>query len=208
MSTRSAASDVHITGCTFDTGDDCIAIKSGRDVDGRRVNIPSENIVIENNTFVFSNRGAICVGSEASGGARNIFVRNCRVNPANTTDQLWYALFVKTSKYRGGTIDGIHLRDITANKLTKSPVFVTLNYSGSGNSGPVVNPTVRNITIDRLTVSGTREYAVEIDGLAASHVRNVAISNSTLTGVAKGGNKIANADSVTFTNVTINGKPA
>ena len=54
------------------------------------------NIVIEDCVFKFSNRGAICVGSECSGGARNIFARNSQINPANAADQLWYALFVKT----------------------------------------------------------------------------------------------------------------
>lgn len=198
-------SDVHIHDNRLETGDDCIAIKSGRDTDGRRVGIPSENIVIENNTFVFSNRGAICVGSEASGGARNVFARDNKVNPANTADQLWYVLFVKTGKYRGGVIDGVHLRDITANKLTKSPIFVTLNYSNSG-PGAVVYPTVRNITLDNVVVNGSKEYAVEIDGLAASHVQQVQVVNSKFTAIGKAANKIANADGVTFTNTTINGK--
>jgi polygalacturonase len=201
------SSDVHITGCTFNTGDDCIAIKSGRDVDGRRVNVPSENIVIENCTFVFSNRGGICIGSEASGGARNIFARDSRVNPANTTDALWYALFVKTSRYRGGTIDGVHLRNISVNKVAKSPVFVTLNYSGSGNSGPQVNPTVRNIEVDGMTVRGGKAYAVEIDGLSASRVRGVRVLNSSFNGIARGANRLVNTADVTFTNTTINGRP-
>ncbi|MET9632635.1 glycoside hydrolase family 28 protein [Lentzea sp. NPDC006480] len=200
--------DVHIKNSTFNTGDDCIAIKSGRDVDGRRVNMPSQNIVIENNKFVFSNRGAICIGSEASGGARNIYARNCAVNQANTADQLWYAVFIKTSKYRGGVIENIHFRDITANKLTKSPVFITLNYSGSGNSGPVVNPVVRNITFERLIVAGSKEYAVEIDGLSASKVSNVIVSNSKFTAISKGANKLTNSQNITFPGTTVNGKPA
>lgn len=170
--------DVHIKDSTFNTGDDCIAIKSGRDVDGRRVNMPSQNIVIESNKFVFSNRGAICIGSEASGGARNIYARNCAVNQANNSDQLWYA------------------------------VFITLNYSGSGNSGPVVNPVVRNLTFERLTVAGSKEYAVEIDGLSASKVTNVIVSNSKFTSISKGGNKLTNAQNITFPGTTVNGKPA
>jgi polygalacturonase len=198
-------SDVHIHDCVFDTGDDCIAIKSGRDVDGRRVGVPSENIVIENCIFKFSNRGAICVGSECSGGARNIFARNSQVNPANTADQLWYVLFVKTGNHRGGILDGIHLQNITGNKLTKSPIFVTLKYSSSG-PGPIAYPTVRNITLDRVTVKGSREAAVEIVGLPQSHVKNVSVTNSTFTGIATGGNRISNADGVTFTGTTINGK--
>jgi polygalacturonase len=198
-------SDVHIQGVTFDTGDDCIAIKSGRDVDGRRVGVASENIVIEDCTFTFSNRGAICVGSECSGGARNIFARNSQINPANVADQLWYALFVKTGNHRGGTLDGIHLQNITGNKFAKSPIFITLKYSSSG-PGPVANPTVRNITLDNLTIKGSKVAAVEIVGLPASHVLNVAVSNSVFTGISSGGNRISNADNVIFTKTTVNGK--
>jgi polygalacturonase len=198
-------SDVHIVGCTFDTGDDCIAIKSGRDVDGRRVGVASENIVIEDCVFKFSNRGAICVGSECSGGARNIFARNSQINPANAADQLWYALFVKTGNHRGGTLDGIHLQNITGNKFTKSPILITLKYSSSG-PGPVAYPTVRNITLDNLTMKGSKEAAVEIVGLPQSHVSNVSVSNSVFTGISSGGNRISNADGVTFTKTTINGK--
>jgi polygalacturonase len=188
-------SDVHIIGCTFNTGDDCIAIKSGRDVDGRRVNVPSQNIVIENCDFLFSNRGAICVGSEVSGGANNIFARNCRVNPASKPGQLWYALFVKTGNKRGGVIDGIHLQNITANNLTKSALLVTMTYGNSG-PGPTVNPVVQNIDADGITVHCAGTYALELIGLPASHLKHFHVTNSTFTGIAKG-NHIVNADDVT-----------
>jgi len=188
--------DVHIVGCTFDTGDDCIAIKSGRDVDAHRVGVPSQNIVIENCDFVFSNRGAICVGSEVGGGANHVYAQNCRVNPANKSGQLWYALFVKTGNKRGGVIDGIHLRNITANKLTKSALYVTMTYGNSG-PGPTMNPTVQNITADHVTVKGAGTYGVEILGLAASHAKHIHVTNSTFTGIAHG-NRIVNADDVTL----------
>nr|HMQ45218.1 glycoside hydrolase family 28 protein [Mariniflexile sp.] len=68
--------NVHINNCTFDTGDDCIAIKSGRNNDGRRVNIPSENIVVENCNMK-DGHGGVVMGSEISAGVRNVFVRNC-----------------------------------------------------------------------------------------------------------------------------------
>jgi polygalacturonase len=190
--------DVHIVGCTFNTGDDCIAIKSGRDTDGRRVNVPSENIVIEDCDFVFSNRGAICVGSEASGGARDIFARNCRVNPANKSGQLWYALFVKTGNHRGGVIDGVHLQNITANKLTKSALFVTMHYGATGNPGPVSIPKVQNFTFDHITVKSAGDYGVELNGLPESHIKNVAITASTFSSTKKGIRKLTNADNVTM----------
>jgi polygalacturonase len=190
-----ACNDVHIVGCRFDTGDDCIAIKSGRDTDGRRVHVPSQNIVIENCDFIFSNRGAICIGSEASGGANHIYAQNCRVNPANTSGQLWYLLFLKTGSKRGGVIDGVHLRNIIANKLTKSALFITMQYSSSG-PGPTVLPTVQNITADNITVHGAGTYGLEVLGLSGSHVQHVHVTNSTFTGIANG-NHIVNADDVT-----------
>jgi len=196
-------SDVHITNCTFDTGDDCIAIKSGRNNDGRRVGVPSENIVVEDCTFVFSNRGAICVGSECSGGARNIFARNCRINPANAADQFWYALFLKTNNKRGGVMDGIHLQNITGNKFMQSPIFITMQYTPGG-PGATVNPVIRNVTLDRLTIRGSRQAAVEIRGLGNAHVRDVHVTNSVFAGISSGGNRISNADNVTFTDTTIN----
>jgi polygalacturonase len=70
-----SCTDVHVTGCTFDTGDDCIAIKSGRNEDGRRVNRPCENLVIENCNMK-DGHGGVSIGSELSGGVRNVIVRD------------------------------------------------------------------------------------------------------------------------------------
>jgi polygalacturonase len=191
-------SDVHIVGNTFDTGDDCIAIKSGRDVDAHRVNVPSKNIVIENNDFVFSNRGAICIGSEVGGGANNIYAQNCRVNPANRSGQLWYLLFVKTGNKRGGTIEQIHLRNITGNKLTKSALYVTMTYGNSG-PGPTMNPTLRNIFADNITVNGAGDYGLEVIGLSASHARHIHVTHAHFSGLGKGTLHKTNADDVTVT---------
>jgi polygalacturonase len=199
--------DVHIHDCTFDTGDDCIAIKSGRDVDGRRVGVASSNIVIENCVFKFSNRGAICVGSECSGGAHHIYARNSQVNPANGANQLWYVLFVKTGTVRGGILDGIHLQNITGNKLVKSALFITEKYVTSG-PGPTAYPTVRNITLDKITIKGSAEAALEIVGVPQAKVSNVAVTNSTFTDIKTVKPKLTDTQNVTFTNSTINGKPA
>jgi len=174
-----SCTDVHIVGCTFDTGDDCIAIKSGRDIEGRRINAPSQNIVIQDCTFVFSNRGAICVGSEASGGARKIFAENCRVNPANRADAFWYALFIKTNRYRGGTTDGVYLRNITGAKFMKDPIFITANYS-SASPGAVVYPTVQNIEVENFTMRDIKGYAINLDGVSASPLRRITVRNSSL----------------------------
>jgi polygalacturonase len=201
-----SCTDVHIVGCTFETGDDCIAIKSGRDVEGRRINVPSQNIVIQDCTFVFSNRGAICIGSEASGGARQIFAENCRVNPANSADAFWYALFIKTNNLRGGVTDGVYLRNITGAKFMKDPVFITANYSSPG-PGPVVQPTIQNIEVDNVTMRDIKGWAVNLDGRSGATMRRITVSNSTFTNTAQARPRVSNATDVTFTNVRVNGDP-
>jgi polygalacturonase len=190
--------DVHIVNTKFTTGDDCIAIKSGRDVDAHRVGMPSSHIVIENCDFIFSNRGAICIGSEVGGGANNIFVQNCRVNPANKSGQLWYMLFVKTGNKRGGVIDGIYLRNITGNKLTQSALFVTMTYGNSG-PGPTMNPTLQNIVAENITVNGSGGYGLEVIGLSASHAKHIHVTHAKFSGLSKGTKHATNAEDVTVT---------
>src|SRR5262245_1194729 len=124
-----SCTDVHIHDCRFDTNDDCIPIKSGRDQDGRRVNRPCQNIVIEN--CKFSGRwGGVTIGSEASGGVRNVYAQDCQVNPADFPGRYpcKYALYVKTSFNRGGFIENVHLRRITGRALERAALYITLNY--------------------------------------------------------------------------------
>ncbi|MGW0517399.1 glycoside hydrolase family 28 protein [Crossiella sp. NPDC003009] len=189
-----ASSDVHVTGCTFDTGDDGVVIKSGRDVDGRRVGVPSENIVVEKCAFL-GRWGAIAVGSEMSGGVRNVFAQDITIRPG------------PNYKRRGGTVDGLHVRGLVADKIDRGAVFITMNYSLTGPGfGPVAYPSVRNVTLDRLTVRGT-PWAVRLDGLAESHIQDVRVSDSTFTEVKDAGISIKHADRTVFRNVQVNGKP-
>ncbi|MCK2239536.1 MULTISPECIES: glycoside hydrolase family 28 protein [unclassified Crossiella] len=200
-----ASADVHVTGCTFDTGDDGVVIKSGRDIDGRRVGVPSENIVVEKCTFL-GRWGAIAVGSEMSGGVRNVFAQDITIRPGPNY-KTFHAVYIKTNKRRGGTVDGVHVRRLTADKIDRGAVFITMNYSLTGPGfGPIANPSVRNVTLDQLTVRGT-PWAVRLDGLAESHIQDVRISNSTFTEVKDTNISIKNADRTVFSNVKVNGKP-
>ena len=99
--------NVLITGCYFDTGDDCIAIKSGRNEDGRNIARPAENHIIEN-CEMKDGHGGLVIGSEISGGARNIFGRNLVMSSPNL-DRI---LRIKTSSLRGGIVENIYLKDI------------------------------------------------------------------------------------------------
>ncbi|MFI7705247.1 glycosyl hydrolase family 28 protein [Nonomuraea sp. NPDC049480] len=197
-----SCTDVLITGCRFNTNDDCIPVKSGRDRDGRRVNKPSQNIVVRD--CKFSGRwGGITVGSEMSGGVRKVFAEDCVCNAADFPGRypVKYALYVKTSFNRGGFVEDVHLRRITGRDLERDALYITMNYETSGN----IPPTVRNFTVDGMTIDGGRS-AYNIDGRSARHIQNVTISNSTFTGMSNSGNTADYVDDLQLINVFHNGR--
>ncbi|MFD9945244.1 glycosyl hydrolase family 28 protein [Nonomuraea sp. NPDC059023] len=197
-----SCTDVFIHDCRFNTNDDCIPVKSGRDRDGRRVNRPSQNIVVRD--CKFSGRwGGITVGSEMSGGVRKVFAEDCQCNAADFPGRypVKYALYVKTSFNRGGFVEDVHLRRITGRNLERDAVYITMNYETSGS----IPPTVRNFTIDAMTVTGGRA-AFNIDGRSARHIQNVTISNSTFTNMTNSGNVANNVDNLQLINVFHNGR--
>jgi polygalacturonase len=200
-----SCADVHITGCSFDTGDDGTVIKSGRDTDGRRVNVPSENIVIEDCDY-FGRWGAITVGSEMSGGVRNVFAQDCRIHPGSTY-RSFHVVYIKTNRRRGGIVDGIHVRRITGGPVDRGLIHVDMNYSLTGPGfGAIVLPTVRNIHLDGLTLDDS-PYALRVNGIAESPLTHLHISNSTFTRIDAPTPQVTNARDVVFTNTTINGQP-
>src|SRR5580658_9478514 len=99
--------DVLIENCVFDTGDDCIAIKSGKNADGRRVNMPSENILVRH-CVMKDGHGGVVVGSEVSGGVRNVFAEDCKMDSPN----LICALRLKSNAERGGVIENVFMRNV------------------------------------------------------------------------------------------------
>jgi polygalacturonase len=138
--------DVLITGCSFTTGDDCIAIKSGRDADGRRVARPSRNILIESCRFT-SGHGALTIGSEASGGVSDVRARDLHI----TGDSVDHALRIKTNSERGGVIERVTASDITVDAVTTSAVLITTRHAEPEQFGGHA-PVVRDIRISNLTV--------------------------------------------------------
>ncbi|MFB9629186.1 glycosyl hydrolase family 28 protein [Nonomuraea helvata] len=197
------SSDVLIEGCTFDTGDDGTVIKSGRDTDGRRVGVPSTDIVIRGNTY-YGRWGAITVGSEMSGGVRNVFAENNRIQ-AGSSYHSFYALYLKTNNRRGGTVDGVHVRNLAGGPCDRGGFFVDMNYSLTGpGQGPIVNPVIQNITVDGLDIADS-PFAIKLSGSSASHLRNVTITNSTFTQIDTPAPQLSNADDVVLRNVRING---
>ena len=131
---------VLIIGCIFSTGDDCIAVKSGRNRDGRRINVPCQNVVIKD-CIMKDGHGGVSIGSEVSGGIRNIHIQRCRMS----SPHLQRALRIKTNSYRGGVIENISFRDMTVGQVAEAAIEVDFYYE-EGEGGPF-RPVVRNIDV-------------------------------------------------------------
>jgi polygalacturonase len=187
---------VVIRGCTFDAGDDCIAIKSGREADGLMVNVPSEDILIEN-CVMRVKYGAITLGSDMTGGVRNVFVRDCTIGgPA-----LYFGLYIKTNSIRGGFAENIYLRDVEISNLTKEVVQCNF-HRGEGDTGPLT-PVVRNVELRDITVRRARN-ALMIRGYRRSPIQDFRLVDCTFTVDAP--STVQHA-AISFDNVTVNGNP-
>jgi polygalacturonase len=190
--------DVLIENCTFDTGDDCIAIKAGRNRDGRRVAVPSENIIIRN-CRMKDGHGGLTIGSEMSGGVRNVFVENCQLDSPNL-DQ---ALRFKTNAMRGGTIEHIFFRNINVGEVNNAVVQVDCLYE-EGEKGPE-KPVVRDIHIAKVTCQKSK-YALQLRGFAASPIQDIHLEDCVFNG-AKQPNVVEHVQTLKAVRVKINGKP-
>jgi polygalacturonase len=188
--------DVLIEGCTFDTGDDCIALKSGRNDDGRRLNVPVENVVIRNCSMK-DGHGGVVIGSEISGGARNVFAEKCRMD----SPQLDRALRIKTNSVRGGTIEGIHMRDVTIGQVAEAVVTINFFYE-EGDAGKYP-PVVRDVSLQNVT-SRKSEYALLLRGYERAPITDLRISDCRFDGVAKP-DVIEAVQGLQFDNVWVNG---
>ncbi|HLR25433.1 MAG TPA: glycoside hydrolase family 28 protein, partial [Fodinibius sp.] len=191
-----SSKNVLITDSYFDTGDDCIAIKSGRNQDGRRIGVPSENIIIENSVMK-NGHGGIVIGSEISGGVRNVFARNLQMDSPN----LDRVLRIKTSSKRGGTTENIYLMNIEVGQYKEAAIKANMFYEPPGE----FMPTIRNIVVENLQVENGGEYGVLIEAYEESPVENLKVINSTIKGVEKT-LEVNNAKGLQFQNVTINGE--
>jgi polygalacturonase len=154
--------------CTFDTGDDCIAIKSGRDADGRRLAAPTRGIWIRN-CIMRAGHGGVTIGSEMSGGVYDVLVEHCTMS----SPDLWYALRIKTNPRRGGAIAGIHMRDIDVGRVAKAAIGCDFTYEGG--EGPFT-PSLRDVRVERLHATDV-ERVLELRGVAATPVAGLSLSD-------------------------------
>jgi polygalacturonase len=189
--------DVLIDNCFFDTGDDCIAIKSGRNNDGRRINVPTENIIVRNCTMK-DGHGGITVGSEISGGVRNLFAHDCKLD----SEDLWTALRVKNNASRGGRLENFYFRNITVGQVSRAVVEIDFNYE-EGAKGEHT-PVVRNYVVENLICS-TGNRAVDLQGLDNAPIYDVRMSNCAFGKVDKP-SIVKNVRGLKLENVKVAGK--
>jgi polygalacturonase len=170
--------DVLIEGCLFDTGDDCIAIKSGRNADGRRLNVPTENVVIRNCTMK-DGHGGVTIGSEISGGVRWVFVDRCTMD----SPQLDRALRFKNNALRGGVLEHVYMRDCTIGQVGEAVLSIDLYYE-EGQKGPFV-PVVRDVELRNVT-SRKSEHGLYMRAYPRSEISDIRVIGCRFDGVEKG----------------------
>ncbi len=168
--------NVLIDSCNFNTGDDCIAIKSGRNNDGRRVNVPSENIIIRN-CKMKDGHGGIVIGSETSGGIKNIYAENCVMS----SPDLDRAIRIKTNAVRGGTIENLYVKNIKVGEVKEAVLKINYYYE-EADKGSFI-PKVRNIFLSNIK-SDKSKYAVWIRAFENSPAENIHLDNCNFRNVS------------------------
>ncbi|MGQ7947014.1 glycoside hydrolase family 28 protein [Flavobacterium sp. WC2509] len=191
--------NVIIKNCTFNTGDDCIAIKSGRDADGRRVAMKSENIIVQNCTM-FDGHGGVTIGSEISGGVSNVYVENCKMNSPN----LDIAIRLKTNSKRGGLIENFYVRNIEIGQVKEAVLKVDMFYNVHGNQNGTFIPRIENIYLENVQVENGGKYSILAKGYKESPIKNITFENVTIKKV-KEPYSIENVNNLNFINTYING---
>ena len=185
--------NVLIEDCVFDTGDDCIAIKSGRNNDGRRVNVPSENLVIRR-CVMQDGHGGVVIGSECAGGIRNVFVEDCQMDSPN----LDRALRLKSNAVRGGVLENVFMRNVKIGHVAEAVLTIDLLYEeGAQGSFP---PVVRNVQLEKVTSSASPRVLF-IRGFPGATIEGVCITDSVFNGLSEP-EVVSGAGAVTFQNVT------
>lgn len=194
--------DMIIENCHFTTGDDCIAIKSGRNNEGRNIGVPSQKIIIRNNKFE-DGHGGITIGSEISGGVNDIFAHDNYFD----SSELDYPIRFKTNAERGGKLENIYVKNSIVNKSKIAVIHADFFYE-EGTNGNYM-PILRNITLSNIkTVEGgsiDANNALFLKGFKDAPIENILIEDVYLNGV-KGDAVLQNIKGIGFKNVSINNK--
>ena len=198
-----------IESCSFDTGDDGICIKSGRDAEGRKRGMPTQDIIV-NNCTVYHSHGGFVVGSEMSGGANNLFVSNCTFIGSDI------GLRFKTTRGRGGIVENIFVNNVNMKDIAAEAILFDMYYmakdpvvlAGEKREPPTIEfkavdestPQFRNFFFRNITCNGAAK-GIFLRGIPEMHVKNVLIENAVLQ--ADEGIDIQEASDITFNNITM-----
>ncbi|MBC7889452.1 MAG: right-handed parallel beta-helix repeat-containing protein [Ferruginibacter sp.] len=198
-----------VENCNFDTGDDGITIKSGRDAEGRKRGMPTQDVII-NNCVVYHAHGGFVVGSEMSGGVNNMFVSNCTFIGSDI------GLRFKTTRGRGGVVENIYVNNVNMLDIPAEAILFDMYYmakdpvvlAGEKREPPKVEtravdestPQFRNFYFTNITCNGAAK-GIFIRGIPEMHVQNVLIENAVLQ--AGEGIDIQEASGITLNNITM-----
>jgi polygalacturonase len=201
--------NVLIENSVFDVGDDALCMKSGRDAEGRKRGMPIENVIIRNCT-VYAAHGGFVIGSEMSGGARNIYVNNCTFIGTDI------GLRFKTSRGRGGIVENIFIKDIYMKDIPAEAILFDMYYmakdpvalAGEKRELPKVEfkpvdettPQFRNFHISNVYCNGA-EKGIFLRGLPEMHVKDIVLENMVLQ--ANKGIDVQEASGISFKNIKI-----
>lgn len=184
--------NVLIEKCRFNTGDDCIAIKSGRNAEGRRINVTCENIIVRDCEMA-DGHGGVVLGSEMSGGVRNVFVENCRMD----SPHLDRAIRLKSNLLRGGFLENLYVRNIEVGEVKEAVLHIDLEYMGERGQFP---PTVHNLLIENVA-SRKSNMPLYLVGIEGHPIENVIIRNCKFQGT-KRASIFEHVGTMIFENVT------
>lgn len=196
---------------SFDVGDDAICFKSGKNEDGRRRGVPTENVIVKNNV-VYHGHGGFVIGSEMSGGVRNVHVANCTFIGTDV------GLRFKSTRGRGGVVENIYIFNIDMIDIPTEPIRFNLFYGGNapllddgGNSVPSgkeakpvpvteETPSFRNIFMKNIRANGFGNAAFFM-GLPEMNLQNIHLENAVLR--ATRGISVIDADGIVFKNIIV-----
>jgi polygalacturonase len=187
-----------IENCSFNTGDDCIAVNSGRNADGRRLATPSQNILIRN-CRMQEGHGGVVAGSMISGGVRWVFAENCHMDSPN----LWYAIRFKNNALRGGLLENFYYRDIDVGQVSRAAITCDFNYEEGANGA--FTPQLRNVVIERMRVKKAVRV-LDSQGLPKAPVGELTLRDCEFEGVTQP-SIVKHTRAVKLENVRINSKP-
>lgn len=191
----SSCRNVRISNCFISVGDDCITIKSGRDFHGRNYGKPCENITITN-CVMLSGHGGVVIGSEMSGGVKNVVISNCVFDGTDSGIRL------KASRGRGGIVENIRVSNIVMRNIGRNAFSFNLFYDRNSVPEPVTErtPIFRNIHIENVTGEGVNSVGF-IRGIEEMPISDISFTNITVE--AKEGFKAHTANNIQFSNVDI-----